>query len=245
MTKEIWRSSAYFVGAVDLTSQTSRLDFEAMVEEKDITTFGSGGAKEVIGGLESAHLSGGGYVDFGHAYDIDREAYTNRRAILPHTVGPSNSGSAVAATAYVVKSLSTSIKLLTTVGEVLPWEVSASGSSQSGKGAFLVSPATAVTTTTNGTAVQVGAVTSGKRMLATLHVLARSGTATLDAVVQSDDNSGMTTPTAQITFTQMNATGAQFASVAGPITDSYWRAALTVGGTGSLTVVLAVGVSLF
>lgn len=55
--KEVWRAAAYFVGAVDLTGQTSRLHFEASVEEKECTTFGSGGAKEVVGGLEEGNVT--------------------------------------------------------------------------------------------------------------------------------------------------------------------------------------------
>lgn len=244
--KEVWRSAAYFVGAVDLTSQTNRLDFEASVEEKECTTFGSGGAREYVGGLEMASISGGGYVDYGGAYDVDRQVYNDRRLLLPHTIGPSNAGSAVAATAYVVKSLTTSLKVFTQVGEVLPWEISASGSSRSGRGKFLVSPVSAITSSTNGTAVEIGAVPSGHSALATLHCLARSGTATLDVELESDEDADFDgSETTRIVFDQVSGVGAQFKSAAGPITDTHWRAAMTVSGSGSLTVVIAVGVSLF
>lgn len=245
MAKQVLRGVVYFVGGADFSSQGNQLSLESMVEEKDVTTWGSGGAKEVIGGLESVSISGAGYVNFGSTWDVDREAYDGKRLLVPHTIGPSNSGYAVAAPAYLVKALSTSIKLFTSVGEVLPWSLSASGSSQTGHGAFLYSPAAAVTATGNGTAVQVGAVPSGKSMLAALHVLATTGSPTLDVVIQSDDNSGMTTPTDRITFAQATAKGSQFLSLAGPITDTYWRAKLTFGGTGSITIAVAAGVSVF
>lgn len=245
MAKQVWTGVAYFVGDANLTSQGNQLSFESMVEEKDVTTWGSGGAKEVIGGLESVAITGGGFVDYGSAWDADREFYDGKRLVVPHSIGPSNSGYAVAAPAYVVKALGTDIKLFTSIGEVLPWSLSASGSSQTGHGAFLYSPASAITGTGNGTAVQVGAVASGKSMLAALHVVATTGSPTLDVVVQSDDNSGMTSATDRITFTQATAKGSQFKSVAGAITDDYWRVKLTFGGTGSITVAVAVGVSLF
>lgn len=237
---------AYHVGSIELTGQSNRLSYDASVAELEGTTFGSGGAKEVFGGLETAALNGGGFVDLGSVYDADQFRHANGRSILPHTIGPSNSGSAVAAPAYVVKSLSTSIKVTHQVGELIGWELAASGSSRSGYGAYLVSPSTAITSTTDGTAVEIGAVPSGKSALATLHVLARSGTATLDAVIESDADADFDgSESTRITFSQMSGVGSQFLSVAGPITDTHWRAALTVGGTGSLTVVIALGISLF
>lgn len=237
---------AYHVGAVDLTGQSNRVSFDATVEELDGTTFGDNGYKTVFGGLETADVSGGGFVDLGSAHDAAQFRQTNGRTLLPHTIGPSNSGSAVAAPAYVVKSLFTSLKIVNQVGQLVQWEAAAAGSSRTGYGAYLWSPATAVTATADGTAVEIGAVPAGKAALATLHVLARSGTATLDAVIESDADADFDgSETTRITFTQMSAVGSQFQSVAGPITDTHWRAALTVGGSGSLTVVIALGISLF
>lgn len=238
---------AYHVGSIELTGQSNRLSYDASVAELEGTTFGSGGAKEVFGGLETASLSGGGFVDLGSVYDADQFRHANGRSILPHTIGPSNSGSAVGAPAYVVKSLSTSIKVTHQVGELIGWELAASGSSRSGYGAYLVSPSTAITSTTGGTAVEIAAVPSGKAALGALHVLARSGTATLDATIESNVDADFDggSPTTQITFSQMAGVGSQFLSQPGPITDTYWRAVLTVGGSGSLTVVIALGISLF
>lgn len=239
-------SCAYFVGGVDLTSQANRVDLDAMVAELDGTTFGDDGNKTVFGGLESATVSGGGYVDFGSVADVERESYANGRLLLPHTIGPSNSGAAVAAKAYVVKSLSTSVKLYGQVGELVPWEVSAASSSKTGHGKFLAVPSTTISATGDGTAVEIAAVPDGKYALATLHVLSRTGTATLDVVIESDVDADFDgSETSRITFTQMSAVGSQFKSVAGPITDTFWRAAFTVGGSGTLTVAVALGISLF
>jgi hypothetical protein len=246
MARETLLNCAYFVGGVDLSSQSNRISFESMVAEVDATTFGSNGSKEVVGGIESVNVSGGGYVDFGSASDVERESLANGRLLLPHSIGPSNSGAAVGARALVVKSLTTNIKLYGEVGALAPWEAQASGSSKSGYGKFLWTPSVEVTATTDGTAVEIAAVPSGKHALATLHVLARSGTATLDAVIESDVDANFDgSETTRITFTQMSAVGYQFQSVAGPITDTFWRAVLTVGGTGSLTIAIALGISQF
>jgi len=244
--KEVWLNAAYFVGAVDLTSQTSRIEAEFSVAEIECTTFGSGGAEELVGGLESANITASGYVDYGGQYDVNREMYANRRVLLPHTIGPSNAGAAVGVVAYVVKPLTTSVKVLGPVGQVLPWEVQARGSSRAGAGAFLVSPSSALSTSGDGTPVEIGAIGAGRAALATLHVLEVTGSATLDVVIESDATGDFNgSETQQITFPQMSGVGSQFKSIAGPITDTYWRATWTIGGTGTVTAVVALGISLF
>ena len=88
------------------------------------------------------------------------------------------------------------------------------------------------TATGNGTARQLGAIASGATLYAALHVLAADGTSpTLDIDIESDDNSGMTTPTTRGSFTQATAIGAQWVEVAGAVTDDWWRVAYTIGGT--------------
>ena len=66
-----------------------------------------------------------------------------------------------------------------------------------------------------------------------LHVLSVAGTSTptLTVIVQSDDNAGFTTPTTRISFTAATAVGAQWGSVAGALTDDYWRISYTISGT--------------
>ena len=84
-----------------------------------------------------------------------------------------------------------------------------------------------------GTGRQLGAVVAGKSMYVALHVLSVAGTSTptLTVIVQSDDNAGFTTPTTRISFTAATAVGAQWGSVAGALTDDYWRISYTISGT--------------
>jgi hypothetical protein len=102
------------------------------------------------------------------------------------------------------------------------------------------------TTTLTGTSVQAGAATATQTIQATLHVTDVSGTSqTLAVVVQSDDNAGFTTPTTRITFDTANATAnrSQHKTLAGPVTDTYWRIVATVGGTNpSFSFACALGI---
>jgi hypothetical protein len=89
-----------------------------------------------------------------------------------------------------------------------------------------------VTASGNGTGFQLGPVAATQRVWAAVHFLTAGGTTpSITARVESDDNAGFTTPTTQITFTAATAKGGQFASLLGPVTDTYWRCAWTVSGT--------------
>lgn len=99
------------------------------------------------------------------------------------------------------------------------------------------------TTSGNGAGRQLGAVATGEKLYATLHVFAASGTSpTLDVEIESDDNSGFTTPTSRLTFAQKVAAGAEIKAVAGPFTDDYYRVKYTIGGTTpSFTFAVVIG----
>jgi hypothetical protein len=105
----------------------------------------------------------------------------------------------------------------------------------------------AKTTTGNGTTLDFGTTpTTSMKVYGAIWVTAITGTGTptITVKIQSDDNSGMTTPTDRITFTAATAIGAQFAT---PITfvagERYWRMVWTVSGSSPvLTTVGMIGI---
>ena len=113
------------------------------------------------------------------------------------------------------------------------------------RGTLMHPHATARTSSGTTTGVQVGAVSASQRMYASLHVLSASGTSpTLDVIVESDDNSGFTSDTDRITFTQATGIGSEWSSVAGAVTDDYWRIRYTIGGTNpSFTFAVVIGIA--
>jgi hypothetical protein len=99
----------------------------------------------------------------------------------------------------------------------------------------------------NGTGYQIGAVAAGKFLYAAVHCISTTGSGdrAMTVKVQSDDNSGFTSPTDRITFNDFTtAAGAQWATaVAGPITDTYWRLNFTKAGTtASMNIIGVVGI---
>ncbi len=90
-----------------------------------------------------------------------------------------------------------------------------------------------LTASGNGTARQLGAVAAAaNRVYSGIHVTAFDGTS-LDVLVQSDDNSGMTSPATRITHTQATARTSEWLSAVGPITDDWWRYNYTFVGTSA------------
>lgn len=55
--KMVLKSSVLIVNSNDLSAYCSKIEVAAQVEEKDVTTFASGGWKEVTGGLFSAGIN--------------------------------------------------------------------------------------------------------------------------------------------------------------------------------------------
>lgn len=119
------------------------------------------------------------------------------------------------------------------VGDLAGFGFSAEGSGRWFRGKLLADKS-ARTATGNSTGIQLGTIAATKNMHASLHIFAASGTnPTLDVTVESDDNSGFTSATTRLTFTQADSAGAEFLGpTAGPGgSDDYWRVAWTIGGS--------------
>lgn len=103
----------------------------------------------------------------------------------------------------------------------------------------------AKTTTFNGVARQLGAMSATQKMYATLHATAKSAFTSAVFKVQSDDNSGFTSPTDRITFSTVTGLTAEHKVVSGAITDDYWRVICSSFTGTSLTIYIAIGIAGF
>lgn len=93
----------------------------------------------------------------------------------------------------------------------------------------------------NGASCAVGASTASQSIYGVLHVTATTGNAnrTLDVIIQSSTEPTFSSPTTRLTFTRVTTSvGAEFLTpITGAITDTYWRASWTRGGTsGTFTL---------
>jgi hypothetical protein len=244
VSKLVLTNARYFVGPADLTSYNNKIELDDSIEDKETTSFGSGGAKEYIGGIESVAIGAEGQWIAGDPGYIDDEMWAARRQVEAHTICPDTAS--VASLAYLTKAVRLDSKLFGQVGDVEPWMLAAAGSWPLARGVILNAPGTALTVTGTGTVVQYVAVSSLSQYLyASLHVLSVAGTAvpTLTVKVQSAALVGFGSPTDRITFTAATAQSSQITRVAGISTDTFYRVSYTISGTNpSFLATVAIGV---
>jgi len=228
-----------YVHGYDMTGDTNDVRLVTDVVELDKTNFGSGGWKEVIGGLRSAVFTSAGFWQAG-ATSIDVESFPDLGTVdRVHTVAPfPTEGNP----AYMFKAGKMQYALGGKHGELAPFSLKSVGTNAHGvvRGKLLKAKGNVSATGALGTAVELAAVGASEYVYATFHVFS-AGT-TITAVLESDDNSGFTSATTRATFGPITTTGGTWATrVAGAITDTHWRLRVTAI-TGTFSVAGAVGI---
>lgn len=243
MSKFVLLDARIFAGAADLSGNSSQVELSCEVEEKDTTAFGDTW-KTSLGGLAATSIHGAGQWEAGDAGKVDDETWAklNGRTVHPWTICPD--GAAVGDLAWITNALRSNYKLMGAAGDVAPWDAQASGTTPLIRGTVMHEPGTARTTTGNGSGVQLGAVSSSQKLYAAWHLYSVAGTSPqIGLVVKSSVDDTFAAPTTRITFTDMSAVGGQFMSVAGPITDTWWKVNWTISGTSpSFLFIAALGI---
>lgn len=236
MATQVLTDVRCYVGGLDATGQTNQLALEGAAVDLDKTTFGSLGWMERQGGLKSHKIGLQGFYAAGAVVGLDQQddrmwADTIGGVSVPITLA--GTSGAVGAPCYVGRALNTSYKLLGKVGDLAPFQLDTVSDGPLGDGNILHPQGTPRTVTGVGTGVQFPALVTGQKMWMALHVLSVAGTTpTLAVIVQSDTSNVFGAPTTRGTFAGVTtATGGQILSVAGPITDTWWRISWTIGGT--------------
>ena len=200
MSKFVLTNVRLFTGGADLTGASNKVEITTKVEEKETTNYGSGGYKELLGGLASAEVQSEGQWEAGDPGKVDDAAWAQLASVGGWSVGPD--GAAVGSLAYLTSALRCDYKLLGAVGDVAPWASSGKSVWPLVRGQFTHPPGTARTADGSGGALQLGAVPAGKRLYASLHVLSVAGTTpSLTARVESSADNTFASPTTRLTFT--------------------------------------------
>ena len=240
MAVDYWRDMSILDGGYELAGHGKSVNLAVSVNPLDTTPLSTSGWVTLIGGNKSATIDITMMADMAAGFDL--HSFTNLGvADVPKSVVRGTTDGSVA---YLMRGITLGYTPL----EGAPGDLAMAritGQSSTGplaRGMLIHPSSVARTSSSTGTGQQLGAVTATQRMYVALHVIAASGTnPTLDVVLQSDDNGSFTTPTSRVTLTQQTATGGStFGSVAGAITDDYWRISYTIGGTGSPSFTFAV-----
>lgn len=242
MAKQVFLDCRTFVSGADLSGWGNKIEVGAEADTKAVTNWRSGGAREVIAGLDTVDISAEGMWEAGSLAMPDDSFWGNRRVIEPWTIAPNGqSDTAEGTLVYLTQALRSSMKLLGDVGEVAPWSAAAKGSWPLVRGQSMHRSGTPRTATGNGTVVDFGApIPAGKAAYATLHVISASGTTpSLTVSIQSATTLGFSSPTNRGTFAAAAAVGGQAIKIASPGTDRYWRIVHTITGTSPSFLFLA------
>lgn len=236
-----------YVGGRDLSGDWTAINLQSGREAIDVTK-GQDATRMMRSGLRVVSFEADGVTNLG-ADLADEELFTSADTLVDQPIIVSPTAGQDGDVAYAFRAnVGDYDPMKGAVGERLNFRVSARAyAGKVVRGRVIVDTAAARTSTFNGAARQfVGGVPSGKKLIACVQVLAASGTTpTLDGIIQSDDASGMISPSTVVTFSQKTAAGQhEWIEVSGPITDDYFRFVGTIGGTTpSFTVVVFLGVS--
>ncbi|MFE2352208.1 hypothetical protein [Kitasatospora cineracea] len=244
MASQVLTDVRLFAVGADFSGASNKVELSGQVEVKNSTNYRSGGWGEVLGGLGSAELTGGGYWEAGDPSRVDDASWSQLGGRGPWTVTPNEAN--VGALAYFLRGMRCDANLGGQVGDIAPWQAKIASSWPLVRGQIAHPPGTARTAAGSGTALNLGAVPDGRRLYAALHVLSVAGTdnPALTVTVESDTDAGMASPVEQVAFTAATGPGGQILRTAGDaITDTWWRISWDISGTDpSFLFVAALGI---
>lgn len=238
MAEQVFTAGLLLFEGLDLTTQSNQVSVELSVEPQDRTDLADT-TRNRVAGLKVAAISAAGFYD---AAEPDASLFAD--VADDDSVITAAAGTSLDDRAFFMRSMlheynplngsvgevgGFTIACAANVGDLIRGEIRHNG---------------AETATGNETGRQMGAISATQSIYAATHITAVSGTTpTLQVIIQSDDNASFTSATDQITFASANAIGSQYASLAGAVTDDYWRVRFVIGGTSpSFTFVTSLGI---
>lgn len=238
MATQVLKNVKFYVDGYDLSGDHNQHSLSLSRDAVENTTFGNDSRTYLPGLGNSSHTHQGFYEALATSDGPDDALWGNYSLIV--TLGPQTGASGEVA--YSHASIRTDNAVLDgSVGEMATFSFSGQGSGLSVRSTILEDALTANSSSGNGTAYQVGAISASETGYATLHVVAWNAT-TLDVTIESDNAGGFGTPTTQGTFTQATGITSEQLTVAGAVTDDWWRAEWTLVGT-SATFIVTFGIA--
>lgn len=245
MAIRVLTNAKLWLDAYDLSGDSNELRMQLAADAIDVTTFGSGGTHKRAGGLQKVALNAAGLFQAGaavagvSAQQVDDTLFSLLN-LNDKTISFADNG-AEGDAGYFFQSILGLYTPGAAIGQALKYTMQAeSRGTPLLRGTVMTSrlaanPVVATINTPSNAGLQLGAASATQKLYAALHVFdpVKGTSPTLNVVVQSSVDNTFAAPTARITFTQAVAKGAQYATaVVGPITDTWYRIALTIGGTG-------------
>lgn len=224
-------NGALAMGAYNLTTQTMAVASEFGVEEQDGTVFGDEARNFLAGTLETGQLGVQGFTDFADPHSVLNAALGGSGTLITLASGRTDGDWALIVNAMAAKYS----PLSGAIGDRRVFDLMAKAA-DGGRIVMGRLAAYGVKSATGSSAgYQLGAVGASQSVYASLHAYSYAGTTPeLVVTLESDDNSGFTSATTRATFTTVGeAISSELKTVAGAITDDYWRLTWTLTGSGA------------
>jgi len=249
MAKFYLQDCALRVDGIIRQDVVDSVTLQADVAALDVTTFGSGGYRERIGGLRSSAMQMTGFEDFAGAedpYSAADEWFVNLGGVTPAATeiypDPSGSPIAVGDTAFFTTVHRRSLRVGGSVGSPYKFDVQMGGTDWLVRGQAEVASTDVTSAGHDSAGVQLGALSASQKIFYIVSVEAVNTAGTVTWNLQSDDNGSFTSATTQATG-GVSSVGGTFGSVAGAITDDYWRFNFTAAGGTDLTISACFGIA--
>lgn len=252
------KDALIMLGGYDLTAFSNNINLTGAKAELSHSTFGDG-VESFFPGLRQVSGEISGFWSAAGALAVDSVVGGSRILVAndptttwPLVIIPPNAVGVAANTygnsGYAVIGRQFTYGISGAHGELLPFTfktMPSSGYALARQRLEVAKQSLSATHTSTGS--QLGTLSAAQRLIATLHVFSISGTGSWTLTIESDDNSGFTTPTTRITFSTVDDTedpAMEVAQVAGAITDDWWRAVLTeTSGTSTISAAVTIGIN--
>ena len=239
------KSVAHYVDEFDLSGVSNSAEIEASESPAEVTAFADTDATFVEGKYTFRFNIQGLLSSASPNYDgemfIDLTSSQRRVGVYPGGGTAGNFG-------YEGRSNITRAPRVVDKGAVLALNVEWLGDQPLVR-SQLMYLATAVSATVNGTKYQHGSVAAAETLVGVIRLLAAPGGAgsnDLVVTIQSDADSIAGGETTRLTFATINQASValhEVVELAGAVTDTWWRAVVTITGAGTRTfsIVVAIG----
>lgn len=232
MPQHIFSNAKVWLDGYDLSGYLNAVVLDNGVELHNTNVLGDTGRRRISNQMEHIAAQLDGFWD-----STADEILQGRVGVADKPMSVSPSDGTDGSLAYFFRSLAGEYESGGAKGDPYRFSVSAEGSAGEPLVRGTVLHNATRTANGSGTGFNLGQLAAGKKLYAALHVLSVSSGDNLTVTIESDDNAGFASPTVRGTFTVMSAIGAAWLTpVAGPLTDTYWRAAYTLGGDGSPSI---------
>ena len=242
-----WWDAKLFAGAYNVSGDSKNILLTYNADMLDGAVFGNA-SKVSTPGLTSIELQCAGLLPAISAADLKEKQFFDNIGLanIPVTVMPTNTP-VEGSLCYFFQAAQATYQTFGPHGALMPFNLTMQNGA-SGHNlirGYVLEPGTAAKTITGtGTGFEIAAVTAAQYLYAILHVTAVDTPTTLDVIIESDVDGDFTTPATVATFTQVTTalTSQYLTRVAGPVTDTFYRAKWTIAGT-SYTFACAMGIA--